>query len=54
MRDDGVVTLDDSIKMNEWKNESKEMRVEMRLHLMNRNTHTITHNLQLQLNNNQI
>ena len=53
MRDDGVITLDDSVERNEQNNESKEMWVEMRLHLMNRKTHTRTHNLQLQLNNNQ-
>ena len=38
--------------MNKQNNESKEMRVEMRLHLMNRKTFTRTHNLQLQLNKN--
>ena len=53
MRDDGVITLDDSIEMNEWNNESKEMWVEMRLHPVNRKTHTRTHNLQLKLNNNK-
>ena len=50
MRDDGVISLDDSIEMNEWNNESKEMWVEMRL--PNEMGRLILEHIELQLNNN--
>ena len=43
IRDDGVITWDDSIEMNEQNNESNQMWVELRLHLMNKKIYTRTH-----------